>query len=260
MTNEGDSFVPIEFVMRGVTDAGEQLDPEHATFDQVLKYLEDCKKLLVGNEKKVTVSFPVIEKGSIKATFKILPVLAGVFSSQMALASRQDYAQVDPARLEVLQKWNTQSNKNEKLQYRISIVDGVSLVISKNSPLVIPKDDNWMDEEDIIEGKVRQAGGKEPNIHFIPEGKHEGRPIVISATEEQLFGVPLLYANVRLHVKFRTHRKTHKSTDYKLVDFVMDTPEFDENDPAWLKLLEEGSKVWGDVENSVKWVREFRDE
>ncbi len=248
---------PIEFVMQGVTKEGDMLLPDNAPFELVMKYLEECKTLLVGSDTKQVCGFPKIQEGSIKLVFSASTSLLSSFYADMNLANRQDFTCMDPARLRILSVWNKRSAKNDKVTFKIPVSEREVLSISNKTRLDIPEENFWTEEEDVLDGVVMNAGGGKPNIHFLPDGQK--RSITVSTTQEQLIDNPCLYKKVRIHVKYQVNRYTKECANYELLEFVPESVAFDENDPVWLNLLAEGSKAWADVKDPVAWVRELRE-
>jgi hypothetical protein len=250
----------IEFALRGTAQGGE-ISPARVPFGLMRKFHEEVERLILGsNQGSLADALVQIRPGSYALVVPIPENVRESFELDMAVADEPDATALpDPARLGVLQLWQKRSAFEQGLTYHIR-PQGPNprireLTIDANTRLRRPSEDLWVDEELLLLGEVREAGGEKTNIHVRLRDRKDS--VIVSVSPEQLkaeayplFREKLLRVSAERNLRTRTLRKL------RLLEFVAYKPEFDE--AAFARLTAAGAQAWADVPDAAQWVREQR--
>ena len=110
-----------------------------------------------------------------------------------------------------------------------------------------------VDSEGFFTAEMVNVGGMSANAHFILE---DGTEIVADSTREYLPGVASnLYKEVLVHVAYKVNVATGEKMDYRLLDVIVPSGEFDET--AFDRDVSRPNG-WDAVKDPVAYVREMR--
>lgn len=200
---------------------------------------------LIGSNEPVHLS-----QGSLKVTFLLAPALwLGLIHDIKAL-SRGESDGISATRRDAYVTMVKNAKKNS-WSYTLTAPDAqFTEKISSTSKLPSNNKETEFELVTVLEGKVKNAGGVEPNFHLHTES---GKTI-ISATEQQLSQIEhnILYKHVRVRVRYKYNPKTGEASDYALIEFI---PAVVFNEKKLRELIKKGTEAWADVPDITTWVR-----
>ena len=102
---------------------------------------------------------------------------------------------------------------------------------------------------------VDMGGIDKANVHL---SLADGTRLVANSTSQYLGGLDenFLYKKVRVRVRYRENSKTGKISDEKLVEIIGLVKPLDED--GFRRDVEDGTRIWADVDDPVRWVRDLR--
>jgi len=240
---------------------GQRLTLDNVDHPTLTGFLDDAGKLVKGSQKDASLAgtHVSIEDGSVKIKIFASALLAAAVATDMALLeSTGDLDAIDPARAVVISKWQSQAQRAPDRKYSVLPHAAAKPVGISSKDIFSHKGEKyWATVEKYLTGKVTNLGGKrDPNVHIVLLDTNE--TITVSAEEKQLAEEKenRIYKTVTLHVQAEQHLRLGMLRNYRLLDFVRETSEVDEQ--ALQTLWQKGRAAWRDVKSASAWVENLR--
>lgn len=230
--------------MQGNNSDGSALGVNHI---DLVTLRNECKIWLnlIGSSEPVNLS-----QGSLKITFLLAPALWTGLIHDIKALSRGESDGISATRREAYVSMVKNAKKNA-WTYTLSAPEAqFTERISSTSRLPSNNKETEFELVTVLEGKVKNAGGVDPNFHLQTE---RGKTI-ISATEQQLSQIEhnILYKHVRVRVRYKYNPKTGEANDYALIEFI---PPVVFDGTKLKELIKKGTESWADVPDITTWVR-----
>lgn len=240
---------------------GKPLTPENVDLPTLRGFLEDVETLIKGDVPGASLvdSRVRIEDGSLKVVTFVAYLLAADVQADMArLEQNGDLDAIQPKRAQVIERWQAKTRRSPSRIYSLGSKDHPATVqVSQKSQFQHGNENAWVSVEKYLTGRVVNAGGKQdPNVHLVLA--ETGDSVRVSASEEQLSAEKenQLYKDVTLRVQAEQHVRIKALRNIRLIEFVPQTHEVDEQELA--NLWEKGRKAWKDVKSAAGWVESLR--
>ncbi|MCL2808065.1 MAG: hypothetical protein FWD27_07940 [Coriobacteriia bacterium] len=204
----------------------------------------------------------VIEEGSLAIAVRPSPVIMPAITDFESINTSGNLDEIDSNRAKVIAELQDKARSNPNRTYTISDtsdrkrIDGKSIVISNKSDYRKTLEDQWVQTETYIYGKVFDIGGKtKSNVHLTLEN---GSTVKLDADAGLLAddSENRLYKEQLVRVKAEQNLRTKEYRKETLVSFEKYAPHFDEAE--YQKLSAKVKSVWADVSDIVSWVEEAR--
>lgn len=250
----------LEFSLDDVV-GGQPLTPETIDLPTLRGFLEEVEVLIKGDGTGVSLaeSRVRIERGSVKVVTLVAHLLAADARADLANLQRTgDLDLIQPKRAQVIEKWQLRARRTPSRIYTVPVgSDSQVLRVSNTTQFQHGGENSWVSVERYLTGKVVDIGGKQdPNVHLVlADG---GVSLRVGATEQQLAAEKenQLYREVTLRVQGEQHLKTKALRNLRLVEFLSQTTEVDEQ--ALALLWRKGQAAWRDVKSATGWVEALR--
>lgn len=250
---------PLEFSLHDKI-GGQPLTPANVDLPTLRGYLDEVEQFIRGDSAATLRDSRVrIEAGSVKIVALVAHLLAAEVRAESAkLASTGDLDAVQPRRAAIVEAWQSRSRRSPTRTYSIKAAPTVKMVrITAETQFQHASENAWIAVEKYLTGKVVNAGGKQdPNIHLVLIDT--GATQHVSASEQQLGAEKenRLYKTVTLRVQAEQHLRTGSLRNVKLLEFLRQATEADEN--ALQSLWQKGADAWRDVSSPSGWVDALR--
>lgn len=250
----------IEFVLEDIID-GVSMSPSSIDLSRFHKFNQDVVRFVSGSQRLSLEGVRVqITNGSYRLIVMPTVLIATAIEPDLVrLGEQHALGEIDPARAEVMQAWQSESRERECL--RISILPvGLAagrIEVSRKSDFRIFRDETWVKVERYEFATVIDMGGaKKATVTVRFDGSNN--LVVLGATQDYLKEQHdnLLYKKALVHFHAEMNTRTGKLRAPELIAFADYGSRYD---PAALdKFEEEGRKAWADVSDPAAWVREIR--
>ena len=259
MTGETRTF---KFTMKRTAD-GAEITPATISLPLFVEYNEQVLRFLRGSGKGADLvdSRVGIEDGSFRLAVTLDAAIAATLAPDFARLQQQDsLGDIDPMRARVIREWQAEARKYPDRAYSIEEIGDVDVkpvTVNVQSDYHRRDDDQWVQVEKYLTGKIYEAGGKnKANLHLLLEDSNQA--IIIETPEELLRNDPQnrLYHEARLRVTARQNLRTGQLKEFRLLEFAELAREFDET--AYQRLVERGTQAWAGVADAGAWVEEQR--
>jgi hypothetical protein len=257
MANE---LTELEFWLEDVI-GGQPLNPDTVDLPTLRGFLEEVETLIKGDVPGASLaeSRVHIEKGSVKVITLVAQLLAADVRTNLAkLDETGDLDAIQPKRAQVIERWQLRTRRSPNRVYSIATAQLAHPVRVSNATQFQHGSENaWVSVEKYLAGKVVDLGGKQdPNVHLVLADT--GASVRVGATEQQLSAEKenQLYKDVTLRVQAEQHLRTKALRNLRLVEFLPQATEADEQ--ALASLWEKGRKAWKDVKSATNWVESLR--
>jgi hypothetical protein len=160
----------IEFALKGEA-AGAPISPQNVPFGQMKKFHEEVEQLILGsNDGSLNDVIVTVKEGSYGLVVPIPESVRESFDEDMeAIENPNLLRSPDPERFEIVARWqakaimegSTYTVRPTSTQARFN-----PLVITKDTKLRKPEDDQFHDVELMLLGTVIEAGGRKTNLHI----------------------------------------------------------------------------------------------
>lgn len=249
----------VEFALKGEV-AGVAFSPTSVPFGLMKKFHEEVEQLILGsNEGSLNDVIVTVKEGSYGLVVPIPENVQESFDEDMALVEASDApGYTDPSRIEILTRWQSKAI-NEGFSYNIIPQNGNArfkpLVITKETNIKKPVEDQFDDVELMLLGTVLEAGGRKTNLHI--RLKDNPKPIIVAVERSLLEEEARPFKGQKLlRVTAKRNARTQQLSRYRLLEFVPYKPQFDE--VAFARMTAAGAEAWKNVTNAAEWVREQR--
>ena len=250
----------LEFKLEDVVN-GQPVTPETVDLPTLRGFLEEVETLIKGDVPGASLanSRVRIEPGSVKVMAFVAAALASDYRADMArLSERQDLDLIQPKRAMIIERWQARSRRAPSRAYQLGVSAEIEPVrVISTSQFQHGGENAWVSVEKYLTGKIVDAGGKQsPNIHL--ELADSGETATVNATEQQLGAEKenLLYKTVSIRVQAEQHLRTKALRNIRLIQFLPQTGEVDEQ--ALAALWQKGRTAWRGVESAAGWVEALR--
>ncbi|MEI6168696.1 MAG: hypothetical protein WCS52_16055 [bacterium] len=250
----------IEFVIHGKTE-GREITPVSIGLSQFNEFNRQVESFIGGGQRlKLDEVHVQIDTGSYILRTLVPVLILSSLEPDLKLMARQDVlGEIDPKRAEVIQKWQARAKNNPDLSFEVRPEGGSipAIRVSWETDYRVGEIVPWVAVEKYLFGEVVDMGGmQKANIHL--RLVHGGKPILVGTSQgylrEQLEN--RLYHKALLHVSAEQHFQTGEMRNIRLISFMDYQPTY--NEEALNRFAAEGTKVWADVPDAAKWVREVR--
>ena len=240
---------------------GQPLTLETVDLPTLRGFLEEVETLIKGDVAGASLADSRVrrETGSVKVTALVNHQLAtNVREDMIRLGETGDLDVIQTKRAQIIERWQMRTRRTPSRQYAFGGSAGNrELRVLNTSHFQHGSKNAWISVERYLVGKVVNAGGKQdPNVHLVLADT--GESVRVSATEQQLGAEKEnpLYKDVTLRVQAEQHLMTKTLRDIRLLQFVSQSTEVDEQ--ALTTLWRKGRDAWKDVSSASQWVEEMR--
>jgi hypothetical protein len=255
------TLTPVEFALEDRI-GNQPVTPETVDLPTLRAFLDEVETLIKGNVTGASITLAEsrvrIEEGSLKVVALISTLLAADLESDLSqLRDSGDLDVIQPKRAEIIEQWQARARRMPYRSYSIGGRRQPKVKIASTSEFQHGGEKAWVSVEKYLTGKVYDIGGKQnPNVHVILSDS--GNDMVIQATEQQLGGERenQLYKEVTLHVQAEQHLRTKVLRNIRLLEFLPQAADVDEN--ALQLLWEKGREAWKDVDSPTDWLEKLR--
>lgn len=256
-----DNSPRIEFAIGGLAD-GVEISPKAVPYGLMMKFNEEVADLIAGSNERRGIGKMLVEikSGSYALVASIPETLDESFEADVeAVAKTGSLDEVDPARAEILERWQERSREYPDLEFKLSSPSRrwAAIKISSKTNFVRKKPQQWAEVERYLLGEVFEAGGTSAtNVHIrladsTTKLKVDTSPDQLRDEEHPIYRLKML------HVVGEQNTDTGEYRKLRLVKFGKYLPKLD--DAAFRRMTEVGEKAWADVNDPGAWVRTLRD-
>ena len=241
----------------------EQVSLDNLSLPIISEFVEYVSKFIKGDEKIDLGSLRVaVKPGSFALTVPPETAIISAVSDYRIVKNTGRLDGINPVRARVLADLQEKARKNADLVYTITdSSDGpnanrTSIIISSDSDYKTTIEDQWIQTEAYLYGKVYDLGGKnKSNVHIELEN---GGTIKLDATTELLAEdtESRVYKNQLVRVRAERNLRTGNLRNEHLVSFENYSPRHDEDE--FQKIVAQTREAWSDVPDIVVWVQELR--
>jgi hypothetical protein len=242
---------------------GDQLSLNNLSLPIIAELVESVTKFIKGSSTIDLSDVKVLVKdGSLAIAVPLSRTIEPVMADFDLLKNTHRLEDIDPKRAKVIADWQERVRKNPSRSYSIADdSDAAShsvdkIIINKDSDYRMAVEDQWVQTETYLYGKVFDMGGKnKPNVHLAFE---TGGTVTLDAEEELLADDAdnHLYKNRLVRIKAEQNLRTNELRKESLVSFEKYAPRFDDNE--FLALSAKVKSLWADVPDIVAWVEDVR--
>ncbi len=240
--------------------AGRPLTPETVDLPTLRGFLDEVETLIKGDVPGASLadSRVRIESGSMKLIALVALLLAADVRADLAkLDQTGDLDAIQPKRAMIIERWQMRARRSSSRVYSFEMGAKKSLRVTNTTQFQHGGENAWVSIEKHLAGKVVDLGGKQdPNVHLVLADT--GESVRVGATEQQLAAEKenQVYKVVNLRVQGEQHLRTKAFRNLRLIQFLPQTSEVDEQ--ALASLWEKGRKAWKDVKSAAGWVEALR--
>lgn len=253
-----DGTRPLYFSVSDEAD-GHTVTPAAVPLGLLKDFVKDVATFVRGDEKEVDAAellVSIVEGSLALRSYEELPAELGIWDDidQLSKGLLDD---VDPRRAAIAEKWRMDAVKHPKRVFKVgSAANGPFVAINANTHFRRELRSNWVVVERYLAGVVEDWGGqKSSNIHLRLE---DGSTLKIDATRDQIRDEErnFVYRAAVVRIELEEDLVSGEIRNPKLIAFAEYAPRFDEDEFA--KATAAGRAAWGDVADSVEWVRGIR--
>lgn len=251
-----DSIQQLEFVLNETRD-GAPVSPSNVDFTTIRQFIEEVEALVRGDsgESVGDTRLEIREGSLILAPFLVSFLAAQVNSDLGRVAETGNLDSIQPARAQILQKWQKRVEKTGRT-YELRVGKRTVLQLRPEAPLLHKQDNAWVKVERYLTGRITHIGGKKPNLHVrILENNEE---VIVAASVDQLANERenQIYKDRTIHVAAEQNLKTKELRDIRLLAVVPWDLTVDEESLS--ALWKKGRAAWADVASPSDWVEHLR--
>jgi hypothetical protein len=252
----------LEFILHGTIN-GEKITPRTINLSQFNEFNQQVEQFIAGRfgTKLDTVHVLVQESSYGLSALMEAPLIVPVDDDLDRLLERQDsLGEIDPKRAEIVKKWQSRASSYDDMYIEVRSSRRQSrslpaLRISHETNYRVGESVPWVVVEKYLFGSVQEMGGSTiSNVHLRMPGTE--KLIKIDSDRDHLKGKGVLYENVLVRVRAKENVRTGELKDFKLMEFVDYSPQFDE--AALDRFAEAGRVAWSNVPDAEQWLRELR--
>lgn len=245
------------------TVQGDQLSLNNLSLPIITELVESVTKFIKGSSNVDLNDVKVLVKtGSFAIAVAPSPVIEPAIADYYTMKTTHSLEGIDPKRARIITDWQERVMKNPDRSYLIAVDSDMTsqsldkIIINKDSDYRIAVEDQWVQTETYLYGRVFDMGGKsKPNVHLALEA---GNAITLDAEEELLAddAENHLYKNRLVRIRAEQNLRTKELRKEALVSFEKYDPRFDDNE--FQALSEKVKSLWADVPDIVAWVEDAR--
>lgn len=241
----------------------EKIGLDNVSLPILKEFIEQVSSFIKGGESVDLNSVKVaVKSGSVAIVAEASPLIETAVAEYRIVKQSGNLDNISPVRAKVIADLQEKVRKNPDRLYIISddsniaTISDDSVKITSSSDYRITAQDQWVDTEAYLYGKVYDMGGKSrSNVHLTLSN---GNSIKLSADESALAedSENRLYKDQLVRIKAQRNLRTKQLRNERLVAFEHYEPHFDEAE--FSKLAAKTRQAWRDVPNIVSWVEEIR--
>ena len=249
----------LEFSLNDVV-GGQPLTPDNVDLPTLRGFLAEVETLIKGDVPGASLadSRVRIKEGSVKIVALVAHLLAADARGDLAkLEQTGDLDSIQSKRAQIIESWQSRARRSPSRVYSIPDGSRRGIQISNTSQFQHAGENAWVSVEKHLTGKVVDLGGKlDPNVHLVLADT--GDRVRIDATDQHLAAEKenQLYKQVTLRVQGEQHLRTKAFRKLRLIQFLPQTAEVDEQSLA--TLWKKGREAWKEVQSAAGWVESLR--
>lgn len=241
----------------------EKLGLDNVSLPILKEFIDQVSSFIKGGESIDLNSVKIqVKPGSFAIVAPASPLIQTAVSEYRMVQQGGSLDNISPVRAKVIADLQEKARKNPNRLYVISddsnkkTMGNDYIRISADTDYTFTIDDQWIDTEAYVYGKVYDMGGKsKSNVHLTLSN---GNSIKLGADESVLAedSENRLYKDQLVHIKAQRNMRTKQLRNEQLVSFEHYEPHFNEDD--FSRLVAKTKKAWSDVPDIVRWVEEIR--
>jgi hypothetical protein len=235
-----------------------EVGPTHVPLALLGEFQKDVSEFLKGSNRDVDpMAVQIsIEAGSLLFAASGLLAATTLWADLEHLKAADSLNLIDSKRAIVVERWQSVARQNPNRRYVVADQsDRVFLSIDSTSSFS-KIEDAWVHVEKYLHGKVVDMGGKtKANVHLELEN---GTTMTIASSQDLLAQDEQnrLYRPALLHVAAEENLLTGELRNQRLLAFETHQPSYD--DEEFKRMVERGTRAWGDVTNATDWLETLR--
>ncbi|MCL1839396.1 hypothetical protein FWF89_00100 [Candidatus Saccharibacteria bacterium] len=241
----------------------EQVGLDNLSLPILKEFVEQVATFIKGGDRidlnQVKIA---IKPGSVVIAAQNSPYIAPAVAEYRTIKQNGSLAGISPIRAKVIADLQEKVSKNPNRSYMISdnkdatSIQSSSITVSNASDYKMMDEDQWIETEAYLYGRVNSLGGKsKSNIHIELEN---GNTIILDTDTETLEQDTenRVYKNQLVRVKAERNLQTKELRNERLVSFENYHPHHDEDE--FQAIVARTRKAWADVPDVVAWVNDLR--
>jgi hypothetical protein len=223
------------------------------------EFQRDVSDFLKGSSRDVdpTKILVSIEEGSLGLVVSGLLAASTLWADIEHLKSTDSLSLIDPTRAKVVERWQTQAQRNPNRNYLVAD-QSKKVFFSVNAATNFRRtEDVWVHVEKYLQGNLFEFGGNtKANVHLKLENGMI-LPPVASNHEFLIKNSPYhLYCPYLLHVTAEENLNTGELRNLHLLALEKHEPSYDEDE--FNLMVEKGTKAWAGVQDVNAWLEDIR--